>query len=283
MCIITHAPSRNLAASAKAALILRGFCFWVGIARVPSICTDPCHCRKPGNNAPPVSTSSSYANDLSPPLNEPPATPPPVAATAGWCNPTPVAPAGGASATQAKKPLPPSRGGPSQRTQPAAHLADQALRARHQCVDARPDVSIFRFEEHDVFPPMITLEELDGHKGMTEVARNVRQVSRDLTPGASLEGAGVGKWSRPAAWLDRPPARPWAPLFFQTTPINATCPPASAPRQGRQPDPGVVQALKEQQPAAKWCWCPKTSTCASRPAPWACRPRTTATTRSLED
>ena len=28
---------------------------------------------------------------------------------------------------------------------------------------------------------MITLEELDGHKrGMTEVARNARQVSRDL-------------------------------------------------------------------------------------------------------
>ena len=41
--------------------------------------------------------------------------------------------------------------------------------------------SLFRFDEHDVYLPMITLEELDGHKkGMTEVARNVRQVSRDL-------------------------------------------------------------------------------------------------------
>jgi PhoH-like ATPase len=41
--------------------------------------------------------------------------------------------------------------------------------------------SLFRFEEHDVYLPMITLEELDNNKkGMTEVARNARQVSRFL-------------------------------------------------------------------------------------------------------
>ena len=41
--------------------------------------------------------------------------------------------------------------------------------------------SMFRFEEHDVYLPMITLEELDNHKsGMTDVARNARQVSRTL-------------------------------------------------------------------------------------------------------
>jgi PhoH-like ATPase len=41
--------------------------------------------------------------------------------------------------------------------------------------------SLYRFEEHDVFLPMIVLEELDNHKkGMTEIARNVRQVSRML-------------------------------------------------------------------------------------------------------
>jgi len=44
-------------------------------------------------------------------------------------------------------------------------------------------MSLFRFEEHDVFLPMIVLEELDGHKkGMTEVARNARQASRSLEP-----------------------------------------------------------------------------------------------------
>ncbi|MDH4134044.1 MAG: PhoH family protein [Gammaproteobacteria bacterium] len=39
--------------------------------------------------------------------------------------------------------------------------------------------SIFRFQEHDVVLPIMVLEELDhSKKGMSEVARNVRQVSR---------------------------------------------------------------------------------------------------------
>jgi len=41
--------------------------------------------------------------------------------------------------------------------------------------------ALFRFQEHDIFIPMIVLEELDhAKKGLTEVARNVRQVSRFL-------------------------------------------------------------------------------------------------------
>ncbi|MDX1459489.1 MAG: PhoH family protein [Xanthomonadales bacterium] len=39
--------------------------------------------------------------------------------------------------------------------------------------------ALFRFEEHDVFIPMMVLEELDAaKKGQSEVGRNVRQVSR---------------------------------------------------------------------------------------------------------
>src|SRR5512138_767292 len=39
--------------------------------------------------------------------------------------------------------------------------------------------AIFRFDEHDIFIPMVVLEELDaGKKGLSEAARNVRQVSR---------------------------------------------------------------------------------------------------------
>ena len=42
-------------------------------------------------------------------------------------------------------------------------------------------LSLFRFEEHDLFVPMMTLEELDANKkGMSEVARNARQASRLL-------------------------------------------------------------------------------------------------------
>lgn len=41
--------------------------------------------------------------------------------------------------------------------------------------------SIYRFEEHDVFIPMTTLEELDANKkGTSDVARNCRQASRNI-------------------------------------------------------------------------------------------------------
>jgi PhoH-like ATPase len=41
--------------------------------------------------------------------------------------------------------------------------------------------AIFRFKEHDIYLPMVVLEELDKNKkGVSEVARNVRQVSRFL-------------------------------------------------------------------------------------------------------
>jgi PhoH-like ATPase len=41
--------------------------------------------------------------------------------------------------------------------------------------------SLFRFEEHDIYVPIATLEELDQHKkGMSEVSRNARQASRFL-------------------------------------------------------------------------------------------------------
>ncbi len=39
--------------------------------------------------------------------------------------------------------------------------------------------ALFRFQEHDIFIPMIVLEELDkAKKGLSEMARNVRQVNR---------------------------------------------------------------------------------------------------------
>ncbi|MDR1530428.1 MAG: PhoH family protein [Burkholderiales bacterium] len=41
--------------------------------------------------------------------------------------------------------------------------------------------SLFRFEEHDIYLPILVLEELDKHKrGMSESARNARQASRFL-------------------------------------------------------------------------------------------------------
>ncbi|HEY5702747.1 MAG TPA: PIN domain-containing protein, partial [Gammaproteobacteria bacterium] len=41
--------------------------------------------------------------------------------------------------------------------------------------------ALFRFQEHDIYLPMVVLEELDSaKKGLSEVSRNVRQVSRFL-------------------------------------------------------------------------------------------------------
>ena len=41
--------------------------------------------------------------------------------------------------------------------------------------------SLFRFQEHDLFIPMIVLEELDQcKKGLSDIARNARQTSRFL-------------------------------------------------------------------------------------------------------
>ncbi|MFJ1269674.1 PhoH family protein [Legionella lytica] len=41
--------------------------------------------------------------------------------------------------------------------------------------------AIYHFEEHDIYLPMVVLEELDSHKtGTSEVARNVRQTNRML-------------------------------------------------------------------------------------------------------
>src|ERR1035437_1356732 len=51
-------------------------------------------------------------------------------------------------------------------------------------------LSLFRFQEHDIYVPMMTLEELDANKkGMTEVARNTRQASRLLDEIISAGGA----------------------------------------------------------------------------------------------
>jgi PhoH-like ATPase len=103
---------------------------------------------------------------------------------------------------------------------------------------------LFRFEEHDIFLPMIVLEELDGHKkGMTEVARNARQASRSLDALAGEQGADIGSGLK----LDST-GHPEAGgcLFFQTqafaNPLPHNLPQGKADNQIL----GVVQALREQ-------------------------------------
>jgi PhoH-like ATPase len=107
-------------------------------------------------------------------------------------------------------------------------------------------VSLFRFEEHDIFLPMIVLEELDGHKkGMTEVARNGRQTSRTLDALAAQSGGDMGKGLKLSA-TGHQSAR--GLLFFQTEPLTNDLP-SSLP-QGKADNQilGVVHALREKHP-----------------------------------
>ncbi len=103
---------------------------------------------------------------------------------------------------------------------------------------------LFRFEEHDIFLPMIVLEELDGHKkGMTEVARNARQTSRTLDALAGATGADITKGLK----LDTTGHREsGGSLFFQTKPLDYTLP-VSLP-QGKADNQilGVVEALRKE-------------------------------------
>ncbi|WP_416190774.1 PhoH family protein [Neisseria sp. CCUG12390] len=51
---------------------------------------------------------------------------------------------------------------------------------------------LFRFQEHDIFIPMVTLEEMDNHKkGSSDVARNARQTSRYLDELLNAEPHGL--------------------------------------------------------------------------------------------
>ena len=82
--------------------------------------------------------------------------------------------------------------------------------------------SLYRFEEHDIFVPMMTLEELDANKkGMSEVARNARQASRTLDEIVSGCEHAIAKGIELAA-----PSRELASgrLFLQTEAIDGATP-----------------------------------------------------------
>jgi len=107
--------------------------------------------------------------------------------------------------------------------------------------------SLFRFEEHDIFLPMVVLEELDAaKKGMTEVARNVRQVSRflgELMNGHTDLEAGLELRMPDALDIRVGSGR----LFFQTTPPDS----GSTARLRAKADNEILHAamqLKESKP-----------------------------------
>jgi PhoH-like ATPase len=104
--------------------------------------------------------------------------------------------------------------------------------------------SLFRFEEHDVFLPMMTLEELDSHKkGMSEVARSARQVSRTLDALVAACKTPIEDGIPLSALGNREAA---GRLLFQTQAVNADLPASLPSGKADNQILGVVRTLKDR-------------------------------------
>jgi PhoH-like ATPase len=111
--------------------------------------------------------------------------------------------------------------------------------------------SLFRFQEHDIFIPMIVLEELDhAKKGLSEVSRNARQASRfldELVRNAALDEIDGGIPLTQTGYAGRIDERCRGRLLFQTRRPAASLP-SSLP--GDLPDHSIlatVLALSEER------------------------------------
>jgi PhoH-like ATPase len=88
--------------------------------------------------------------------------------------------------------------------------------------------AIYRFEEHDVYLPMVVLEELDAHKkGLSEASRNVRQISRfldDMIRGATKERIDKGLPLPSSDPGNHARKKSCGRLFFQTRQLKSALP-----------------------------------------------------------
>jgi len=102
--------------------------------------------------------------------------------------------------------------------------------------------SLFRFQEHDIYLPMMTLEELDHQKkGMSEVARNARQVSRSLD--ALVDDSAQLDQGVLLSHLGNKDAK--GKLFFQTSAISNALPPDLPIGKADNQILAVVKALQD--------------------------------------
>src|SRR5688500_7777720 len=103
--------------------------------------------------------------------------------------------------------------------------------------------SLFRFDEHDLYLPIATLEELDSNKrGLSDVSRNARQASRfldeivygDIKAGLPIQTKD-GQYSK-------------GRLFLQTEAINGELPTTLASGKTDNQILAVVRFLQERDP-----------------------------------
>ena len=108
--------------------------------------------------------------------------------------------------------------------------------------------ALFRFEEHDVYLPMMTLEELDDHKkGMSEVARNARQVSRSLD--ALVASAADAEIENGIALAKLGNKDAGGKLLFQTRAMSQALPAGLPVGKADNQILGVVRALQDSHPS----------------------------------
>ncbi|GAB4257626.1 MAG: PhoH family protein [Methylomicrobium sp.] len=114
--------------------------------------------------------------------------------------------------------------------------------------------AIFRFQEHNLFLPMIVLEELDHSKrGLSEVARNVRQVSRfldELIKDATPESIENGL---PLSRIEHAPDTEiqFGRLYFQTRQLTSMLPDSMPGNIADNSILVVVLALTQKYPDTK--------------------------------
>jgi PhoH-like ATPase len=104
--------------------------------------------------------------------------------------------------------------------------------------------SLFRFDEHDLYLPIATLEELDAHKrGLSDVSRNARQASRFLDE--IVTGADI-KHGLPIRTKDGQQAK--GRLLLQTEAINGELPVTLASGKTDNQILAVVRYLQAKHP-----------------------------------
>lgn len=80
-------------------------------------------------------------------------------------------------------------------------------------------MSLFRFQEHDLYIPFVTLEELDNHKvGTQDLNRNARQATRSLEQITTQEGS----FAKGFAIQDLSGRKAEGKLYMQSTVLNST-------------------------------------------------------------
>ena len=112
--------------------------------------------------------------------------------------------------------------------------------------------ALFRFDEHDIFLPMVVLEELDrGKKGLSEVSRNVRQVSRfldELMLQAGDTEAIANGIPLPSVNTNGDLPKASGRLFFQTTQIAQELPKELPGQQADNAILGIAINLQQTKP-----------------------------------